>query len=128
MPVISQKTLFLNADKTQVVDEGSEDAAFLLVRAGSELNDEDAKRYGVGGEQPRRYDAIADHAAKHGGETVAEAGERRAAMLDGQPDPDGAPVPGERDTLDQPSQGDVKAQEQPRETKAVTKAPANKER
>lgn len=43
----SDKALYLNADKSQVVEEGSPDAAFLLVGAGSEIDDADAKKYGL---------------------------------------------------------------------------------
>ncbi len=142
MPVISEKTLFLNADRTQVVDEGSDDAAFLLVRAGSELNDQDAQRYGISGAQPMRYNAKVDHFEKHGGmDPQADPREQaaRARMFSGEDDPDGPAAPGERGTLnesaqepagDGPREGDMdtKAMDQPRETKAVGKPPANKGR
>lgn len=39
--------LYLNADKTQVVAEGSPDAAFLLVGPGGSLLREEAERYGL---------------------------------------------------------------------------------
>lgn len=115
---ISSKTLYLNADRSKVVDEGSPDAAFLLVREGAYLEKTEAERYGVSGEEPQAYDAIADHEAKHGGETQVEADQKRAAMLEGQPDPDGEPVDGER--------ADVKATDAAPQTKARTKAPENK--
>jgi hypothetical protein len=40
------KPLYLNADKSAVVEEGP-DAAFLLVGAEGELTDEEAARYGL---------------------------------------------------------------------------------
>ena len=36
--MIAKKTLYLNSDKTEVVAENSEDAAFLLVREGAEIS------------------------------------------------------------------------------------------
>lgn len=36
---ISTKTLYLNADRTRVLEDGDPDAAFLLVRAGSAVNE-----------------------------------------------------------------------------------------
>lgn len=47
MPFKSDKALFLNADRTEVVEEGSPDAAFLLVGAGSSLDDNEAAKYGL---------------------------------------------------------------------------------
>lgn len=44
--MISDKRLYLNADKTKVVPEGP-DAAFLLVAEGGELDNETAKKYGL---------------------------------------------------------------------------------
>jgi hypothetical protein len=41
---ISKKTLYLNADKSAVVGEGDPAAAFLLVRAGSAVNEDEVAR------------------------------------------------------------------------------------
>jgi hypothetical protein len=41
------KRLFVNADKSKIVEEGSADAAFLLVGEGQEISDEDAEKYGL---------------------------------------------------------------------------------
>lgn len=41
---ISTKTLYLNADRTKVLEDGDPDAAFLLVRAGSAVNEEAVAR------------------------------------------------------------------------------------
>lgn len=48
MPFQSDRALYLNADRTEVVEEGDPEAAFLLVGAGSEIDDADAARYGLG--------------------------------------------------------------------------------
>lgn len=39
--------LYLNADKTKVVKEGSPDAAFLYATPGKEIPAEEAERYGL---------------------------------------------------------------------------------
>lgn len=46
MPV-SKNRLYVNADKSKIVPEDSEEAAFLLVGAGGELTHEQAKQYGL---------------------------------------------------------------------------------
>lgn len=114
MPVMASKTIYLTADGSRVVDEGDADAAFLLARAGTAIDDATAQQYGISGEQPPVYDAVADHAEKHGGATPAQAAAARQDMLAGVPDPDGPAVEGER--------ADVKAQRAPSANKA--KAPA----
>jgi hypothetical protein len=48
MPFKSEKALYLNADKTKVLEEGDAEAAFLLVGAGSEIEDAEAAKYGLG--------------------------------------------------------------------------------
>lgn len=45
--MISSKTLYLTADRENVVEEGDPKAQFLLVRAGMELPDATAEKYGV---------------------------------------------------------------------------------
>ena len=45
--MISDKRLYLTADRSRVVDENSPDAAYLLVGAGCELNDAVARQYGL---------------------------------------------------------------------------------
>lgn len=47
----SDKRLYVNADRSKVVDEGSAEAAYLLVTEGGELPDEDAKRYDLTGKK-----------------------------------------------------------------------------
>lgn len=41
--------IYLNADKTAIVEEGSPNAAFLLVGSGGQLTDEEAAKYGLKG-------------------------------------------------------------------------------
>ena len=115
---VAKRTAFYNADKSKLVAEDSPDAAFLFVREGSAIRDNaEADRLGYTDfEDAALYDAVADHERKHGGETQQQADANRAAMLAGEPDPDGAPVEGERD---------AKSVESSRATKAVTRS-ANK--
>jgi hypothetical protein len=47
VPFRSDKRLYVNADKSKVVDEDSPEAAYLLVGAGGSVSDEDAKKYGL---------------------------------------------------------------------------------
>lgn len=47
MPFKSDRDIYLNADKSAVVEEGDPDAAFLLVGAGSEIDDTEAAKYGL---------------------------------------------------------------------------------
>jgi hypothetical protein len=44
---VYKKRLYLNADKTKVVEEGSEEAAWLLGGEGSPVTDEDIEKYGL---------------------------------------------------------------------------------
>ncbi len=109
MPVVANKTLYLNADRTELVEEDSPDAAFLLARAGTRVDDADAERYGITGEQPATYNAKQDHFEKHGGmDPTADPREiaARGAMLRGEDDPDGPAAPGERGNLSEAEQGD----------------------
>lgn len=43
----SDRRIYLNTDKSAVVDEDSPDAAFLLVAEGGVVSEEDAKKYGL---------------------------------------------------------------------------------
>lgn len=123
---ISKKTLYLNSDRSKVVDEGDVDAAFLLVREGSAVDEAEVARLeGLGVKiklsttDAEVYDAAADHESKHGGETDEQARAARQRIFDPnrEDDPDGPAVEGER--------SDVKA-DAPKDNKAVAKAPANK--
>lgn len=49
MAYTAKKRLYLNADRTKLVEEGSPDAAFLLAAEGAEVPDAEAKRYGLTG-------------------------------------------------------------------------------
>jgi hypothetical protein len=48
MPYTSDKRIWLNADKSAVVEEGSADARFLLVGEGGTVPDDVAKQYHLG--------------------------------------------------------------------------------
>jgi hypothetical protein len=54
----SGKIIFLNADKSKVVEEGP-DAAWILVGVDGEVSDEDAERYGL----TKAQKPVADKAA-----------------------------------------------------------------
>lgn len=43
----SDKRLYVNADKSQVVEEDSPEAAYLLVGKGGQVTEEDAKKYNL---------------------------------------------------------------------------------
>ncbi len=102
MAYVSKERLYLDADG-KVVKDGDEGARTLLVGEGGELDDVTAKRHKLsGGDKAEAYDAVADHEARHAGETDAEADAARARMLAG------------------------KAATAPPATKAVSRAPDNK--
>jgi hypothetical protein len=44
----AEKRLYVNADRSKVVEEDSGEAVFLLAAEGAELTDEEVKRYGLG--------------------------------------------------------------------------------
>lgn len=44
---VYSRRLYLNADKTQVVEEGDESAAYLLGGEGSPVAEEDVEKYGL---------------------------------------------------------------------------------
>jgi hypothetical protein len=52
MPFRAGKRLYVNADKSKVVEEDSPEAAYLLVGAGGTVTDEMAKQYGL--KEPKR--------------------------------------------------------------------------
>lgn len=45
------RDLYLNADKSKVVEADSEEAAYLLGRAGQSISDQDAEKYGLAGKK-----------------------------------------------------------------------------
>ncbi len=117
MPV-SQKTVYTNAERTELADEGA-DGAVLLAREGAYISEADAKRHKISTEEAPIYDAVVDHAEKHQGESEREAAFRHDAMLSVTGgDDDGPAVDGERD--------DVKGARSAPATKAVSRAPDNK--
>lgn len=54
------KPIYVNADKTRVVEEGSPEAAFLLVGPEGQLPDEEAAKYGL---EAAPAKAVAEQAA-----------------------------------------------------------------
>jgi hypothetical protein len=72
----AKKTLYLNADRTKLVDADDPAARFLLVREGSAVNESEVKRLEKAGvslkalttEGVEAYDARADHEARHAGD------------------------------------------------------------
>lgn len=44
---VSTERVFVNADRSKVAKEGSDEAAFLLVGEGGQISDEDAEKFGV---------------------------------------------------------------------------------
>jgi hypothetical protein len=53
---VADKALWLNADRSKVVEEGSPDAAFLLASKGKEIDAATAERYGLGGKKTKAED------------------------------------------------------------------------
>ena len=48
MAYTAPKNLYVNASKDKIVEEGSEEAAYLLAAEGTVVPDEEAKRLGLG--------------------------------------------------------------------------------
>lgn len=63
MAYISDRRLWLNRDKSAVVEDGDPAAAFLLVGEGCELDEDTAATYGLTGDTPPRKSAKAVAAA-----------------------------------------------------------------
>lgn len=95
---VADRDYWADADGN-LVDADDPNAAFLVARAGTAVSDAAAQRYGLDRlTEAEAYDAVADHAAKHGGETDAQAAEARQRMLSPTGgDDDGPAVEGERD-------------------------------
>lgn len=47
------RRIYVNADRSKVVEESDPDAAFLLATPGDVLSDEDVKRYGLNKTEPK---------------------------------------------------------------------------
>lgn len=60
MPFKSDKRLYVNADRSKIVEEDSPEAAYLLVGAGGQVSDEDAKKYGLKEPKPAAKAAEAE--------------------------------------------------------------------
>jgi hypothetical protein len=72
MPYVLDRSLYLNADKNKVLEEGDPAARYVLGVAGSTVSDEDAKLYGL--------DKVKG-AAKMRGEKEKEADKGQAAEV-----------------------------------------------
>lgn len=70
MAYISDKRIYVNADKSKVVPEDHPDVGHLLVGEGGEVSDEDVKKYGL-----KKSESKAEHAPA---EDKAETGPRNA--------------------------------------------------
>lgn len=82
---VSKETLYLNADRTNLVKEGDPDAAFLFVREGSAVNESEAARLEKSGvklnlktEGTVDFDARAAHEAEHNTKAVTAAPANKA--------------------------------------------------
>lgn len=64
----SDRRLWLNADKSQVVEDGDPDAAFLLVSAGGAIDSAEAERLGI-----RKRDLTVDATVAEDAETEPDA-------------------------------------------------------
>jgi hypothetical protein len=49
---VSDKRLYVNADRSKIVDETDPEATFLLVGEGGTVSDEDAEKYGLKAQPP----------------------------------------------------------------------------
>lgn len=72
MPYVLDRSLYLNADKNKVLEEGDPESRYVLGVAGSTISDEDAKLYGL--------DKVKG-AAKMRGEKEKEADKGQAAEV-----------------------------------------------
>lgn len=61
MAYLSEKRLYVNKDKSRVVEEDDPEAAYLLVAEGSELSDADAEKYGLGGAEVKQVAAAPEN-------------------------------------------------------------------
>lgn len=78
-PFIADRYLYLNADKTKVIEEGDPAARFVLAGPGSTIPDEDVKRYGLDKEKKKQAKEV------EGGKTV---GTKTPAPETGKPEPE----------------------------------------
>jgi len=77
MSYTSEKQLFVNSDRSQVVPGDSPDAAFLLVGEGGELPDEEAEKYGLAGRKRGARAADPEEPTAEDAETEPRARGRR---------------------------------------------------
>lgn len=59
----ADKRLYLNADRSKVVEEGDPEAAYLFAAEGAEVPDAEAKKYGLMGEKPKEPEPAVVHSS-----------------------------------------------------------------
>ena len=94
--VIADKRYYLNADRSQVVEEDDPGATYLLAAEGADISNEDVERYGLGGKKTKAPEPAVVYSS------VAP------------------PKDDEADVVDAPAEDDEA------ESKAVSSPPANK--
>lgn len=65
--------IYVNADRSRVVEEHDPDAAFLLAAAGDDVSAEDVKRYGLNASKAKAADEESDESPKAGAEAESKA-------------------------------------------------------
>lgn len=60
---VTDRRLWLSADKSKVVEDGDPEAAFLLASAGKELDEATVKRYGLKPPADKQVERSANKAA-----------------------------------------------------------------
>lgn len=64
MTYTASKRIYVNSDRSKVVEANSAEAAFLLVGEGGELSDEDAAKYGLGKSEKKAEHAPPENKAE----------------------------------------------------------------
>lgn len=79
--------LYLTADRSEVVEEGDERAAFLLVGSGGQLTDEEAEKYGLKGKAKAAENKARAGASENKAEAVPETPSEGPQGADSDPSP-----------------------------------------
>lgn len=61
MAYMAPKNLYVNKDKSKLVEESDPDAAFLLAAAGTEVEPEVVEKYGLGGLEHKQVAAAPEN-------------------------------------------------------------------
>lgn len=83
MPFKTDKRLWLNADKSRIVEDGDPDAAFLAYGPGQMVSDEDIERYGL--EAPAEVEAEAESGGDEGDAATKAEAKPRATKAQTKP-------------------------------------------